>query len=390
MRNYLKSSDGAVAAIVAVTALGLIVCLAFAMDVGHLAMKANELQNAADAAALAGAAALVSYGGNLDQVRTIIRDYVLENFNVHRNLDNPGDVNIAVQDGDIRFYNNYSLNATPYNQVEVTVNRIGGRGNPVSLFLAGVFGLSAADVRATARAEVYNPPGSRCVAPFTVPMPFEYDDLNGNGTMDVQPESKSEVHTIQGRWQQEWTQADIGTRVRLKIGDPSQSLAPGQYSPVDLPPVNKGTPQTGGDDYRQNLLSCNPAVVEIGDLLQMEPGNMVGPTIQGINELIAQDPGAYWDDSTNSIMGSIADDPLGSPRIRIISFYNPELPPTSGRNYVTVVQLGGFFIEEMQGQDVFGVYVGAMASNPGSPGGGQGNPLLTAVRLIRDSTRGVP
>ena len=36
-------------------------------------------------------------------------------------------------------------------------------------------------------------------------------------------------------------------------------------------------------------------MMDWGDLLLMEPGNMVGPTTQGIEDLIAQDPDAYWD-----------------------------------------------------------------------------------------------
>ena len=50
-----------------------------------------------------------------------------------------------------------------------------------------------------------------------------------------------------------------------------------------------------------------------------EPGNMVGPTTQGIDDLIAQDPTAYWDEDTNSV-----DSPYGtgSPRIFPIPLYD--------------------------------------------------------------------
>ncbi len=46
------------------------------------------------------------------------------------------------------------------------------------------------------------------------------------------------------------------------------------------------------------------AVVEPGDKLQTEPGNKVGPTRQGVNELLSDDSGAYWDTGSKSIKGS--------------------------------------------------------------------------------------
>ncbi len=61
----------------------------------------------------------------------------------------------------------------------------------------------------------------------------------------------------------------------------------------------------GGNNYRDNIATCDPTVIGPGTVLQVEPGNMIGPTNQGIRDLIAQDPGATWDTASNGGMGGI-------------------------------------------------------------------------------------
>ena len=52
---------------------------------------------------------------------------------------------------------------------------------------------------------------------------------------------------------------------------------------------------TGGNDYRDNITDCNGTPVQIGDMLPIETGNMIGPTQHGMEDLIALDPSAHWD-----------------------------------------------------------------------------------------------
>jgi hypothetical protein len=47
---------------------------------------------------------------------------------------------------------------------------------------------------------------------------------------------------------------------------------------------------TGADAHRWNIDNCNTTVMHWGDPLIQEPGNVVGPTIQGIEALIARIP----------------------------------------------------------------------------------------------------
>jgi hypothetical protein len=151
---------------------------------------------------------------------------------------------------------------------------------------------------------------------------------------------------------------------------------------VDFPPLDKYPgikPETGGDVYREWISQCEPYMVEPGDRLQLEPGNMVGPTKHGMEELIVQDPGARWDSATNTVVNSAFAE---SPRISLVPFFDPTLPPTSGRNWVRVVKLGAFFIESVQGNgDVTGRFM--QITTGGVPcGHGLGNSLVKGIVLI--------
>jgi len=65
-RQLIHNQDGAVAALVAVCLVVFIAFTALAIDVNHLYVVRNELQNAADAGALAGARFLLNEGGSIN------------------------------------------------------------------------------------------------------------------------------------------------------------------------------------------------------------------------------------------------------------------------------------------------------------------------------------
>jgi len=111
---------------------------------------------------------------------------------------------------------------------------------------------------------------------------------------------------------------------------------------------------TGGEQYRWNIANCNTTVMGWGDLLLMEPGNMVGPTNDGVDDLLAQDPNAYWDTATNSPVSTVHP----SPRVVGIPLYDPVYYDTGKLNGRTadlkVANYLGFFIERRQGNNVYG------------------------------------
>ena len=58
-RNFIKQTEGATAIIIALSLFALIGVASLAIDMGQLYTVRNELQNVADAAALAGAGQLI-------------------------------------------------------------------------------------------------------------------------------------------------------------------------------------------------------------------------------------------------------------------------------------------------------------------------------------------
>lgn len=152
---------------------------------------------------------------------------------------------------------------------------------------------------------------------------------------------------------------DVGLELVLHPGSLWDTPVPGQYQTIDLPPINKGAPIPGADEYRRNMAYCNPALVEPGDWLQIESGSMVGPTNQGMRELIAQDPNAYWDNTTQSVQDSSF--PL-SPRVVFFAVYDPRLPGNGTGNPLQVVKVVAFFMERMTGTaEVQGRFLRAFA-----------------------------
>lgn len=154
--------------------------------------------------------------------------------------------------------------------------------------------------------------------------------------------------------------------------------APSFYNPWDLPG------STGGDDYRENIGTCNTNIVAIGDPMVPANGNMVGPTVQGTEDLIARDANAYWDLACSCVKGSAFGK---SPRIAIVPLYDPVYYETGKHNgnnaSLRVANYLGFFIEGMQGNEV----VGRVTPITGLVKGG-GGPIPTgafpmAIRLVQ-------
>jgi hypothetical protein len=105
---------------------------------------------------------------------------------------------------------------------------------------------------------------------------------------------------------------------------------------------------------------------------------MQGPTKKGVGDLIALDPDAYWDAATNTVKGSLFPE-FTSPRVCKIAMYDYNLPPEAGRNYVTVIRLGAFFVIRIEPNgDVIGTFIEITTSGPFGPGDSD----LLGVRLV--------
>ena len=120
---------------------------------------------------------------------------------------------------------------------------------------------------------------------------------------------------------------DNGTILTLKHGNGTQ-ISSSWYYPIVLP----NTCGTGAACYRANIAGCATGEgLSVGTELMNEPGNMVGPTGQGIDALYLQDPNSFWMNdgpggtyprgiisTTSGGMG------MASPRLAIVPTFNPE------------------------------------------------------------------
>ena len=296
MKAKIREQNGSILVITAVMIMVMMLFAAMAIDVGSLLTARNQLQVAVDASALAGAAGLLK-----DQTQAINMAIAIAANNTC--VEQP----VVVASGDISFS---------------TSNRIRVHGtHPVNLNFARVIGMNTVNVEAVAEAEIGKIIGTRGMRPWAIP------DM-------------------------EWP---IGTPVMLKSGSlGAPSSKPGHFYPVNFPPLNTGTPITGAKAYEENIALGSQNFVEIGDQLQVEPGNQIGPTKHGINELISQDPYAYYDEGFGTIQGSLFPG-NSSPRIVKIPLFDPDYPPDSGRNYLDVIGLASFFVMGLQGNDVIGI-----------------------------------
>lgn len=385
IHSLISDQQGVASVMVALSIAALMGLTALAVDLGQAYLKRGELQTAADAGALAGANSLLAEGEDHTDLRTIVTNYV------HKNLVEADQPAVALTDSDIVFMRDGVPTNYDANQVEVTVTLSSERKNALSLHFGKLIGVPTMDIQVVARAGVVGMCSSKCVKPFVVPTKFTWDDqaamgtsFANNGQLDTDsPEEIASVE-IQG-----YNQNDMGTQIIIKPGDPKLTIAPGQYNLVDLPPVNKGTPITGADAVRENIAGCTGSssthTVGPGDELNLEPGNSKGPVAQGTTDLIGQDPYAHWNSTTKSIEGSLHSDPLDSPRVAIMAFYDPRQPPISGRNSIFVYELGAFFIESVDNLgNVTARFINTVAVDPDSMGD---DCLLKISRMLLDSSR---
>lgn len=149
----------------------------------------------------------------------------------------------------------------------------------------------------------------------------------------------------------------------------------------------------GAANYRANIATCDTTLIGPGTVLEAEPGNMVGPTAQGMRQLVALDPYAYWDPNLNGTgRGGIRGGCMAtgactvSPRLVAIPIFNPDAYDAgraSGRITFEVVKVLGFFVDRMQGQEVNGYIMTYPSEANAGMGGVPGAGFVVSVALVR-------
>jgi len=99
----------------------------------------------------------------------------------------------------------------------------------------------------------------------------------------------------------------------------------------------------GAARYRRNICTCNASAIDLDTEYLIEPGNMVGPTYQGVQQLIAEDPDAYWDEGSQSVVSEYG---MDSPRVVTVGLFDPGEITSPGRQYLRFNNFARIFIEE--------------------------------------------
>ena len=353
-----------------------------AIDVGLFMVARSQAQNSADAGALAGAVALVfddftdrSAGGP-----------AVQNAVVAAQANEVAGTPVSVTPADVTF--------PTQERIKVDVFRSAGRANPLGTLVAPIFGINDVDIEATATAEAAPANAATCIKPWAVPdkwnevqtPPWDetdtFDAFYENGPNKGNPLPNPDIYLPADNpgytgYNPDPGGPDYGRQILLKASNPNAAINSSHFFPIALPP------NTGAAWYEQNIPGCWPSVAEIGDLLPVEPGNMVGPTRQGTEDLIAQDPTAYWDIGAMDVESGMSP----SPRIIVIPVFDPmvyEAGRQAGRLDIQIANFVGFFVENMQGNDVLGRVVPMTGLiRPGVGGGGApGGAFLKAIRLV--------
>jgi Flp pilus assembly protein TadG len=371
--------------------LGLVAFLSatmLAIDVGMLMTARNQAQNAADAGALAGATALVfdsfsdrSAGGPVVQsalagarANTVMRETV------------------SVTEADVTFE---ADEFGEQNRVKVDVYRSAARGNPLATLVARYFGVDTADISATATGEASRASGMTCVKPFTIPDKWRevgdppwsgsstYDAYNNQGELLDPAVRDVYIPADQPGYTGYNQEANRGQELVLRAGT-GENITVSFYYSLAMPQTTGGDPVTGGAEYDWNIANCNRSVMHWGDLLTQEPGNMVGPTIQGIEALIAQDPTARWDTTTNRVVDSSFGGQQ-SPRVFPIPLFDPPYYDSGKRNGriadLKVANWIGFFVTQVSGNQIYGRIIPIAGIRDGSPV--PDGLSIRSIRLVR-------
>ena len=294
MKKILGNEKGAVAIIIAVGLVALMMAVALTVDVGSLFEERRLLQTVADSAALAGAQELPE---NPDEAIQKAIDYANNNYG--ENVDSI----------DVEISSTLATNDT----ITVTVL------NPdAPLYFARVTEKDSTPVGASAKAIIASPEVVSDIVPWGIPE----DEL------------------------------DYGDEVVLKYGSgPDGHSYSGNFQAL-------GIDKPGGNEYRENIEEGAETDLRIGDMIDTQTGNLVGPTRQGAESRIYNYPNTLFDDF-DDLAGSYAGgNCLLDPDSQFIIIPVIEsLVDAHGHSEVEILNFACFIIngiEDMDGDTEFG------------------------------------
>ena len=254
---------------IVIIAAALVVFLGFialSIDMGVLYSARTSAQRAADAAALAGAFTFV-VDPTSPQPATA-QDHAVSVAGSNKVLGNP----VSITTGDVTVdVANHRVT------VGVTVNQ--------QTFFARVLGENTASIHVQAIAEAsLTATGSTCVKPWFLANTALSNQAGITSPCDACTQGKVLIQRVAGTngyavtdWGNSLIRAGTNS-FTLKESDPHDALAPGQFYEID--------PPGGADQYRTSISQCVTTPFYCGQVKTPLTGNRIGPTDQGIKDLI--------------------------------------------------------------------------------------------------------
>ncbi len=325
----IQDQRGATMIMVAVSLVAMFAFAVLAIDMSLIQLAKNQLQNAADAAALSAA---IEFGiTNGDQTASANEAIRMAGLNRAIQITQQ---DVTITNADVTFPGG--------NRVRVRTHRTEATNDPVRLYFMRVLSAdhdNLGNMQATATAMLTPVGATSCLRPWM--FPDQWNDTDGDSLWDVG--EYYDPNTTGYR-----VPEDVGRVVTLKYQSGGSTPRMGWYQPIRFGPVNRGGPDCNGADcYRTYISECEPYTVAIGDTMELEMGNMVGPTRQGWSDLFALDPTAYFNTATGTIENSAHE---VSPRLIKVALYDPTvgvINSSSGgaTKYIEVTKIAFLFIE---------------------------------------------
>ncbi len=340
-RHQNRRERGVVIIWVAFFMLLMLGFIAIGIDVAKLMATRTELQNAADAAALAGASAIDFTTGKVKPDTALA--YAQAVAAANQAFKN-GEAPVVLLASDLTF-------PTP-NQVKVTVRRDAGTGGAMITHVAQVLGITSIDVKATAVAKAES---VSSVCEKLVPLGAIVDPTVGAFLPGC-----SHVYSH-------------------KIGS-NGGGTPGNFQLLDFPSCDEGPCAGiigGGSEIRCEVGNGYSCCISLGQMIETQPGNKVGPFRQGLDD--------RWAGDTDQRQGICYDQYYGNGN-RIINIPIFDTWDPNGKKPVKIVGFSAFFIQDNPqahgGQTLYGQFLYNVV--PGTGGtGGSGGPTSYALRLIQ-------
>jgi Flp pilus assembly protein TadG len=369
-----RSESGYVLFTVAALLFVLAGFTALAVDMGTILSSRTQLQRAADAAALAGAFSFTINANSTQPDTAIIHATTIAQSNkVMGDTIAAGDIQVSVTLPD-------SATNTPA-QVTVTITR----SEP--MLFAKVFNLTGITDKVTAVAEAgLTATSAYCVKPFFVPNTVL-------SAKDPCAASAAGEVLLSNNQTTSYAKSKFGSsQVTLKPSDPSQALSSGDFYEIDL----EGG---GGSAYTKNISGCSTTQLVCRHSYDVLTGSKMGPTIQGVKDLIGQPPndtfvsvGQYknsngtFDTSSALVLAPITDltampgfcpAPVGTCTSNCESF------PSGTNVQIEVTGFALVFLESATGGNVTGRVVNAFPCGAAPPSGSDVGSLAVPLRLVR-------